>query len=392
MTYDIEDLRARTRAFIDDRVIPAEATIEAGGLDALRTVDALKKQAKAEGLWALGHPERLGGGGLPLYDFALINEIIGRSEFGQQAVGSITMQDAIMLDLHGTEQQRRDWLQPMVDGDIYPSVAMTEPEVAGSDPTRILTTARLEDGHWIINGHKWFTTGASGSAFTTVFAVTDPDASSPHRRISAIVVPKGTPGMEIVRVIKTMGSEQGDHCEMRFTDVRVPADHVLGERGAGFRIFQDRVGPGRIFHAMRWLGQAQRALELMIERAKTREAHGSPLSDKGEIRRYLAESAAEIQASRLLTLDAARRYDQDGHAGMEISLVKFYGARMLHNVIDRAIQVHGALGVSEDTPLASMYRHARYARIYDGPDEVHRMVVARGLLSGRTPWDKTVAK
>lgn len=389
MSYDIDDLRTRTRAFIDQRVIPAEPVIEAGGVEALQALESLKKEAKAEGLWALGHPAHLGGGGLPLYDFALINEIIGRSEYGQQAVGSITMQDAIMLDLHGTEQQRRDWLQPMVDGRIYPSVAMTEPEVAGSDPTRILTTARLEDGQWIINGHKWFTTGATGSAFTTVFAVTDPDADSPHRRISAIVVPKGTPGMEIVRVIKTMGSDRGDHCEMRFTDVQVPADHVLGTRGAGFRIFQDRVGPGRIFHAMRWLGQAQRALELMVERAKTREAHGSPLADKGEIRRYLAESVAEIQASRLLTLDAARRYDQDGHAGLEISLVKFYGARMLHNVIDRAIQVHGALGVSEDTPLAGMYRHARYARIYDGPDEVHRMVVARSLLSGHTPWDKT---
>ncbi|MEV0247245.1 acyl-CoA dehydrogenase family protein [Nocardia sp. NPDC050712] len=388
MTHDIEVLRGKTREFIDHRVIPAEATIEAGGAAAFEAVEALKKEAKAAGLWALGHPTHLGGGGLSLYEFALLNEIIGRSEYGQQAVGSITMQDAIMLDRHGTEQQRRQWLQPMVDGAIYPSVSMTEPEVAGSDPTRIRTTARLDGEHWIVNGHKWFTTGASGAAFTTVFAVTDPDATSPHRRISAIVVPKGTPGMEIVRVIKTMGSDSGDHCEMRFTDVRVPADHVLGTRGAGFTIFQDRVGPGRIFHAMRWLGQAQRALELMVERAKTREAHGSLLADKGEIRRYIAESVAEIQASRLLTLDAARRYDQDGRASLEISLIKFYGARMLHNVIDRAIQVHGALGVSEDTPLENMYRHARYARIYDGPDEVHRMVVARKALAGETPWDK----
>lgn len=388
MTHDIGALRAQIREFIDNRVIPVERTIDEGGEDAYHALQSLKAEAKAAGIWALGHPKNLGGGGLSLYEFALLNEIIGRSEYGQQAVGSVTMQDAIMLDQHGTDEQKKQWLLPMVAGDIYPSVAMTEPEVAGSDPTRIQTTAHLDGDHWVINGHKWFTTGARGSAFTTVFAVTDPDASSPHRRISAIVVPRDTPGLEIVRAIKTMGSDAGDHCEIRLTDVRVPADHVLGERGGGFAVFQNRVGPGRIFHAMRWLGQAQRALELMVDRAETREVHGSLLSEKGEIRRYIAESTAEIQAARLLTLDAARRYDEDGRAGLEISLVKFWGARMLHNVIDRAIQVHGALGVTEDTPLENMYRHARYARIYDGPDEVHRMVVARSVLKGQTPWDR----
>lgn len=388
MAHDIKALRARTREFIEERVIPAEHIIDQGGPAAVDALTKLKQEAKSAGLWALGHPEHLGGGGLPLYEFALVNEIIGRSEYGQQAVGSVTMQDAIMLDRYGTEEQKRRWLHPMIAGEIYPSVAMTEPEVAGSDPTRIRTTGTLDGDEWVVHGHKWFVSGAHGAAFTTVFAVTDPEAESPHRRISAIVIPKGTPGLEIVRAIKTMGTDRGDHCELQLTDVRVPADSLLGKRGAGFAVFQDRVGPGRIFHAMRWLGQAQRALDLMVARAKTREAHGSLLSEKGEIRRYIAESTAEIQAARLLTLDAARRYDHDGRAGTEISLIKFWGARMLHNVVDRAIQVHGALGVSEDTPLEGMYRHARYARLYDGADEIHRMVVARAVLKGETPWDK----
>lgn len=376
------------REFIDNEVIPAESVLATEGPEPAAVLKRLQDTAKARGLWALGHPVELGGGGLPLYEFALVNEIIGRSHHGQLAVGTLSMQDSIMLDLYASPDQRARWLKPLVDGDIRPSVAMTEPEVAGSDPTGIRTTAVLDGDHWVVNGHKWFTTGASRAAFTTVFARTEGADTAPHRAISAIVVPAGTPGLKIVRPVKTMGSAHGDHCEIVLDDVRVPRDHLLGERGQGFAISQRRLGPGRIFHCMRWLGQAQRAFDLMVERAGTRYAHGSLLSEKGEIRRYIAESAAEIQAARLLTLDAARRYAQDGQARLEISLVKFWGARALHNVIDRAIQVHGALGVTEDTPLESMYRHARYARIYDGPDEVHRMVVARRLLAdpAAAPW------
>lgn len=388
MSQDLINLRARMREFIDNEVIPAEPVLDTDGPEATAAMRELQAKAKSAGLWALGHPVGLGGGGLPLYDFALINEIIGRSHYGQAAVGTLSMQDSIMLDLYASPEQRERWLKPLVDGDIRPSVAMTEPEVAGSDPTGIRTTAVLDGDQWVINGHKWFTTGASRAAFTTVFARTEGEGTEPHRAISAIVVPAGTPGLEIVRPVRTMGSAHGDHCEIRLDHVRVPADHLLGERGQGFTISQRRLGPGRIFHCMRWLGQAQRAFDLMVERANTRYAHGSLLAEKGEIRRYIAESAAEIQAARLMTLDAARRYDQDGQARLEISLVKFWGARALHNVIDRAIQVHGALGVTEDTPLESMYRHARYARIYDGPDEVHRMVVARRLLAdpATAPW------
>ncbi|WP_327665470.1 acyl-CoA dehydrogenase family protein [Streptomyces sp. NBC_00498] len=384
----LTELRARMAAFIDDEVIPAEKALAGRTPEARTTLAALQERAKKLDLWILGHPAELGGKGLPLYEFALINEIIGRSEYGQLAVGTYTMQDSIMLDLYASRAQRERWLKPLVNAEISPSVGLTEPEVAGSDPTRIATTAMLDGDEWVINGHKWFTTGASRAAFTTVFARTDEDAASPHGAVSAIIVPAGTPGLEISRVLETMGDTEGDHCELRLTDVRVPADHLLGERGEGFTIAQRRLGPGRIFHCMRWLGQAQRAFELMVERANTRYAHGSLLAEKGEIRRYVAESAAEIQAARLMTLDAARRYDQDGQARLEISMVKFWGAQVLHNVVDRAIQVHGALGVTADTPLEGMYRRARYARIYDGPDEVHRMVVARKLLAdvSRAPW------
>jgi len=325
---------------------------------------------------------------LPFLAFAEMNEVIGRSHFGQMAVGSLSMQDSIMLHLYGNAEQKERWLQPLVAGEIYPSVGLTEPEVAGSDPTLMQASARLDGDQWVINAHKWFTSGANRAAFTTVFCETEPEAGR-HAKFSSIIVPTDTPGYELVRVVPTMGTTHGAHCEIRLTDVRVPRDHLLGERGAGFVIAQKRLGPGRIFHCMRWLGQAQRAFELMCERANTRHAHGSLLAEKGEIQRYVAESAAEIQASRLMTFDAARVLDSGEEARIEISLIKFWGARMLHNVIDRAIQVHGALGVTADTPLEQMYREARYARIYDGPDEVHRMVVARRLMRdpvGSPPW------
>ncbi len=368
------------RVFVDDVVIPAEGE----GDDAL---PRLKDAAKQAGLWALGHPSEIGGGGISLLDFVALNESIGRSELGQFAVGSVTMQDAIMLHRFGTPEQQERWLLPMVAGELYPSVALTEPEVAGSDPTLIRTTARLDGDEWVIDGHKWFCTGADRAAYTTVFARTEPDAPR-HRAMSMIIVPAGTPGFEIVRRIPTMGGTHGAHCELRFTECRVPVANLLGDRGHAFAIAQARLGPGRIFHAMRWLGQAQRAFELMLARANERYAHGSLLAEKGEIRRYVAESAADIQAARLLTLDAARALDAGGDARVQIALVKVRGAQMLHDVIDRAIQVHGALGLTADLPLERMYREARYARIYDGPDEVHRDSVARRILANpdAVPW------
>ena len=392
LTDDVRALRERMRKFIDEQVIPAETDLEREEHEPAARRDgvlsALKTRAKEEGLWALGHPVEIGGGGLPFMAFVYLNEIIGRSHWGQVAVGSVSMQDSIMLHLYGTPEQKRRWLEPMVAGELYPSVGLTEPDVAGSDPTLMQSQARLDGDEWVVDAHKWFTSGANRAAFTTVFCQTEPDAVDRWSRFSSILVPTDAPGYEIVRVVPTMGHTGGGHCEIRLRGVRVPKENLLGKRGQGFLIAQKRLGPGRIFHCMRWLGQAQRAFELMCARATARFAHGSLLAEKGEIQRYVAESAADIQAARLMTLDAAMAMDQGTEARVEISLIKFRGAQMLHDVIDRAIQVHGALGVTADTPLERMYREARYARIYDGPDEVHRMVVARRLLRdpGAAPW------
>ena len=381
---ELRALKTQMKSFINDVVVPREPELMNEDANANLVAEELKENAKKSGLWALGHPSEIGGGGLPFMDFVYLNEVIGRSHWGQWAVGSLSMQDSIMLHLYASDEQRERFLTPLVAGEIYPSVGLTEPEVAGSDPTQMQTTAVLDGDEWVINGHKWFTSGANRAAFTTVFAITEPDAEK-HNKFSSIIVPTDTPGYDIARVVPTMGHTGGNHCEVNYNDVRVPYENLLGGRGQGFHIAQKRLGPGRIFHSMRWLGQAQRAFELMCERAKTRYAHGSYLAEKGDIQAMIAESAAEIQAARMMTLDAARAIDSGSEARTEISLIKFWGARMLHNVVDRAIQVHGALGVTADTPLEFMYREARYARLYDGPDEVHRMVVARKLV--RDPYE-----
>jgi len=381
---ELRALKTRMKTFINDVVIPREPELMGEDSNSETVAAELKTEAKESGLWALGHPAEIGGGGLPFMDFVYLNEVIGRSHWGSWAVGSLSMQDSIMLHQYASDEQRERFLEPLVAGEIYPSVGLTEPEVAGSDPTQMQAVAVLDGDEWVISGHKWFTSGANRAAFTTVFAITEADAEK-HNKFSSIIVPTDTEGYEIVRVVPTMGHTGGNHCEVNYNDVRVPYENLLGGRGQGFHIAQKRLGPGRIFHCMRWLGQAQRAFELMCERAKTRYAHGSYLAEKGDIQAMIAESAAEIQAARMMTLDAARAIDSGSEARTEISLIKFWGARMLHNVIDRAIQVHGALGVTADTPLEFMYREARYARLYDGPDEVHRMVVARRLV--RDPYD-----
>jgi acyl-CoA dehydrogenase len=384
----LADLRRRVRAFVDDELIPAERALGANDQTSLVTMAELKESAKAQGVWALGHPSSIGGGGLPFMDYVMINEIVGRSYWGTEALGTLSFQDCLMLLEFGTPEQQSTWVPLLFDGVTAPSIGMTEPEVAGSDPTLIQTTAVLDGDEWVINGHKWFTSGANHALYTSVFARTDPDAPT-HQQFSLFLVPTDTPGYDIQRVVQTMGHYGGNHCEVRYNDMRVPSTSLIGPRGGGFSVAQARLGPGRITHSMRWLGQAQRAFELMCDRATTRYAHGSYLAEKGEIQRYIAESAAQIQAARLMTLDAARVIDEGRDARIEISLVKFFGAKMLHDVIDRAIQVHGAMGVTEDTPLERMYRDARYARIYDGPDEVHRMVVAKRLLRNYrdgAPW------
>jgi len=375
----VRPLRARVLRFVEEHVYPVEQVLDDGYSEAApATMARLMRAAKDAGLWALGHPKEIGGGGLSFLDYVYINEVIGRSEHAMVALGTHSLQDSIMLNLHASPAWRERYLRPLVAGEIFPSFAMTEPDVASSDPTQLQTSAVLDGDHWVINGRKWFTTGANRAAYTTVMVRTEPDAPA-HAAFSMIIVPTDTPGYDILRETPVMGM-LGGHCEVAYRDVRVPRENLLGERGQGFLIAQQRLGPGRIFHCMRWLGQAQRAFDLMCERANNRVAFGSTLAEKQSIQNMVFETAAEIQACRLLTLDAAHKIDAGDPARVEIGLIKVVGARMLHRAIDRAIQVHGAKGVTSDTPLERMYRNARFGRIYDGPDEVHQMTVARRLL------------
>ncbi len=385
----VRPLRERVRRFIEERIYPVEAILdERHDGEAEATMQRLMREAKEAGLWALGHPKEIGGQGLPFLDYVYVNEVVGRSEHAMVALGTHSLQDSIMLNLYAPPQWRDRYLKPLVAGEVFPSFAMTEPDVASSDPTQLQTTAVLDGDFWVINGRKWFTTGANRAAYTTVMVRTEADAP-PHKAFSMIIAPTDTPGYTIVRETPVMGM-LGGHCEVVYDNVRVPRENLLGPRGDGFLIAQQRLGPGRIFHCMRWLGQAQRAFDLMCDRANNRVAFGSTLAEKQSIQNMIFETAAEIQSCRLLTLHAAHKLDQGDPARVEIGLIKVVGARMVHNAIDRAIQVYGAKGVTSDTPLERMYRHARFARIYDGPDEVHQMTVARRLLReyrlGRT-WD-----
>jgi acyl-CoA dehydrogenase len=380
-TDELVGLRARYRAFMEEHVYPNERALARDDADVIAKLRGLAKEA---GLWAPHVPPEAGGTGQGFLAYAHLNEEIGRSTYAQLVFGCQAPDagNAEILHLFGTPEQKERWLFPLVAGEIRSFFSMTEPEVAGSDPTTLRTTARREGDEWVIDGHKWFSSGADGAAFGIVMAVTDPDAP-PHARASQIVVPADTPGVEVVRPIPVMGhagSGWSTHCEVWYRGVRVPVSNTLGDPGDGFRIAQKRLGPGRIHHVMRWLGQMQRAFELLCSYSLEREAFGSRLADKQTVQNWIADSAAEIRACRLLTLDAARKIDEGDEARVEVSVIKFYAARVLHDVIDRAIQVHGARGLTDETPLAEMYANARSARIYDGPDEVHRMVVARRIL------------
>jgi alkylation response protein AidB-like acyl-CoA dehydrogenase len=388
----MEGLKAPYRSFMEAHVYPNEQALAREDDDAAALVADLRARAKAEELWAPHLPPEAGGTGRGFLAYAHLNEEIGRCVWGQ-LVFNCQAPDAgngEILHLFGTEEQKERWLRPLVEGETRSFFSMTEPEVSGADPTGLRTTAVRDGDEWVIDGHKWFSSGAEGAGFGIVMAVTEPDAE-PHRRMSQILVPVDAPGIEItpVPVMGHRGRGWSTHCDVTYTGVRVPAGNLLGERGDGFRIAQKRLGPGRIHHVMRWLGQMERAFELMCSRALEREAFGGPLAEKQTVQNWIADSAADIQACRLLTLDAADKIDQGDEARVEISLVKFVAARVLNEVIDRAIQVHGGLGLTDRTPLAAMWAQARGARIYDGPDEVHRMVVSRRILkefaAGR-PW------
>jgi acyl-CoA dehydrogenase len=377
------ELRAQYRAFMEKHVYPNEAALAREDDAAESLLTELRARAKAQDLWAPHLPPEAGGTGRGFLAYANLNEEIGRVTWAQ-LIFNCQAPDAgngEILFLYGTDAQKARFLKPLVSGDSRSFFSMTEPEVSGADPTGLRTTAVLDGDEWVIDGHKWFSSGAEGAAFGIVMAVTDPEAP-PHRRMSQIVVPADSPGVEIepVPVFGHRGRGWSTHCEVRYSDVRVPAENILGERGDGFLIAQKRLGPGRIHHVMRWLGQMERAFELMCERALDRDAFGGPLADKQTVQNWIADSAAEIHSCRLMTLDAARKIDAEKDARVEISLIKFFAATALSNVVDRAVQVHGGLGLTDRSPLSHMYVMARGGHIYDGPDEVHRMVVSRRIL------------
>ncbi len=385
-----EELRKRVAEFMEQNVIPNEKKIEeevekSGNPHAeAPTMKEIRKKAKAAGLWNLFLPDKEYGAGLTNFEYAHLCELMGRSFYGARAFNCMAPDTGNMeiLAEFGTPEQKEKWLKPCLEGEMRTCFSMTEPETPGSDPTQLKTRAVREGDYYVINGHKWFTSNAIGSSFAIAMVVTDPDAE-PHRRASQIIVPTDTPGFNLVRPVPVMGhAGGGGHCEIIYKDCRVPVTNVLGREGDGFAISQARLGPGRIHHCMRTIGVAERALELMCKRANTRWTHGSYLADKANIQDWIADSRMEIDSTRLMVLYAAWKMDTEGkkQARNEISMIKVMAANMVMRVCDRAIQVYGAAGVSDDFPIARMWRESRSLRIADGPDEVHRMVVARREL------------
>jgi alkylation response protein AidB-like acyl-CoA dehydrogenase len=380
---------ATIREFVREELFPLEKEYLANGFNAmLPKLQQKRQKVKDIGLWLPQVPKEYGGLGLTLFEHGLVSQELGQTPFGHFAF-NCQAPDAgnieILLD-HGTPEQKEKFLMPLLRGEIRSCFSMTEPEHAGSNPTIMSTTAVREGDSYIIDGHKWFTSSADGAAFAVVMAITNPEASR-HARASQILVPLDTPGFTLVRNISVMG-EPGDgwgsHAEVRYDEVRVPQTNLLGKEGEGFAIAQERLGPGRIHHCMRWLGICERSFELMCRYAVRREvAPGRPLAGQQTIQNWAAESRAEINAARLMVLATAKRIDEEGQyaARDDISLIKFHVAGVLQTVLDRALQTHGGLGMTDDTPIAYWYRHERAARIYDGPDEVHKWSVARRIFA-----------
>jgi acyl-CoA dehydrogenase len=385
------ELAARTRAFMDEVVLPLEGEVMRHGFQAaLPTLLPLRDEARRRGLWAPQLSTSLGGLGLTLVELAFVGEALGESPLGHwstnfQAPDAGNME---LLHLVGTPDQQARFLEPLARGEVRSCFAMTEPDRPGSNPTWMETTATKDGDDYVINGHKWFTTGADGAAFAIVMAVTREDGK-PHERASMFLVPMDTPGVVFVRNLPVMGEAGGDwasHAELRFDNVRVPAANILGEEGRGFALAQERLGPGRIHHCMRWLGICRRAQALLIKRAVERPLQPfRALGHQQVVQHWIAENAIQIDAARLMVLKAAWTIDTQGQkaARDDVAMIKVLVARTLGDVLDRALQAHGGYGLIDDLPLAWFYRHERAARIYDGPDEVHLTSIARRLLSAK---------
>ncbi|KAA3658571.1 MAG: acyl-CoA dehydrogenase [Chloroflexi bacterium] len=389
ISTEMKAILGTIREIVREELLPLEAEFLHKGFLAVQPVLNEKRQmVKKLGFWLPQVSAEYGGMGLSLFEHGLVSQELGQVAFGHyvfncQAPDAGNME--ILID-HGTPEQQAQFLTPLLNGDIRSCFSMTEPEHAGSNPTMMSTTAVKDNTDYIINGQKWFTTGADGAAFAVVMAITNPEAGK-HGRASQILVLLDSPGFELIRNISVMG-EAGDgwasHGEVLYHNVRVPQSNLLGKEGHGFAIAQERLGPGRIHHCMRWIGICERAFDLMCSYALLRElAPGRTIADQQTIQTWVAELRADINAARLMVLDTAYKIDHEGQyaARDEISLIKFHVAGVLQNVLDRAIQVHGGLGMTDDTPLAYWFRHERAARIYDGPDEVHKWSVARRIFA-----------
>ena len=374
--------------FVNQELLPMEeAFLRKPFRELLPEIEKKRDKVRQMGLWAPGHPEEYGGMGLELVELGLVSEVLGRTPLGH-FVFNCHAPDAgniEILHLYGTDEQKKGWLRPLVEGKIRSCFSMTEVEMPGSNPVMMETTAVKDGDDYVINGQKWYTTSADGAAFAVVMAITDPEAPV-HHRASMIIVPTDTPGFDLVRNINVMGHTGDDwasHAEILYHSCRVPQSNLLGPEGQGFVIAQERLGPGRIHHCMRWIGICNRAFDLMCSRAASRTiAPDRVLADKDIIQTWIAECAADIQAARLMVLNTAWKIEELGwkQAREDISMIKFVTANTMQKVIDDALQVHGGLGMTDDTMLAFFYRHERAARIYDGADEVHKLSLARRIL------------
>ena len=376
------------KEFVEKELVPLEAAfLKRPMSELLPEIEEKRQMVKKMELWAPLHPKEYGGMGLSLTDYALCAEALGGNHLGLYVFGCQAPDAGNIEILHkyGTEEQKAQYLQPLVDGKIRSCFSMTEVDLPGSNPTWMETTAVKDGDDYVINGHKWYTSSADGAEFAIVMAVTNPEAG-PHMQASMIIVPTDTPGFNLVRNIPVMGHE-GDswasHAEILYQNCRVPQANLLGPEGHGFILAQDRLGPGRIHHCMRWIGICNRCFDLMCARALARPiTPDKKLADMQIIRSWIAESAAEIRAARLLILHTAWTIENLGvkEARQDISLIKFFVAGVMQKVVDRALQVHGGLGMTDDTVIASFYRGERAARIYDGTDEVHKISVSRRIL------------
>jgi acyl-CoA dehydrogenase len=405
MDFDVSEkmqtILETVRSFMAAEVIPLEGEMlhgEQATLDA--AVVRAQDKVRQMGVWASNHPVEFGGLGLSMVEHGLLSEALGRSPLGHVVFG-VQAPDAgnvEILHTHATDEQRERYLRPLVEGKIRSCFSMTEPERPGSNPVMMGTTAVKDGSDYVINGQKWFTSSADGADFAIVIAVTNPDAP-PHRRASMILVPTDTPGFNLVRNISVMGhagSGHDSHAEIIYQSCRVPQSNLLGAEGDGFTMAQERLGPGRIHHCMRWLGIASRSFDMMCERANERmiTPEGETLADRQVIQHWAAELDAEIRGARLQTLHAAWTIDRYGASAArdEISAIKFSVANTMLHAVDAAIQVHGALGVTDDTILSHWYRHERAARIYDGADEVHKTTLGRRILRRYAPAVNTVGQ